>query len=86
MGGYTAFRPIDEYPEPKKLKEMSGIGVGYTAIAAASQVVAGTNYAILAEAKGIYPDAEPYNAIVTLYCDLQGRYHVTGIDQVDILE
>jgi hypothetical protein len=87
-GGYTAFLPVDESPLPAAvLQEKIGaiIGVGYTPLAIASQVVAGVNYAIFAEAKVAYPEAVPYNVIITLLRDLKDAYHLTHIECVEII-
>jgi hypothetical protein len=67
------------------LKEKLDVGVEYTALAVASQLVAGINYAVFTEAKVIYPEAIPYNVIVTLYRDLEGIYHLIHIEQMQIL-
>lgn len=41
------------------------VGVGYKAVAyVGSQVVRGTNHYFVCEARGIYPDAKPYAALV----------------------
>lgn len=84
-GGYTAFGTLDDSPIPAILQEKVGVGVDYTALAVASQVVAGVNYAIFAKAKIVYPDVTPYNVIITLYKDLKGEYSLTHIERVEIL-
>ncbi|MDR0711667.1 MAG: hypothetical protein LBF67_04925 [Prevotellaceae bacterium] len=84
-GGYTAFLPIDDSPIPAILLEKVGAGVSYTPLAIASQVVAGVNYAIFAEAKIVYPEAVPYNVILTLFRDLEGAYYLTHIERVEII-
>lgn len=55
-------------------KAMEGLtGVDYTPLALlGTQVVAGTNYAIICEATVVYPDAEPYYAIVYVSENLDG--------------
>jgi hypothetical protein len=83
--GYTVFGLRDNSPIPAILQEKAGLGVGYTVLAIASQVVAGVNYAIFAEAQTVYPEAIPYNVIVTLYKDLEGAYFLTHIERVQIL-
>jgi hypothetical protein len=86
FGGYTAFYGLsDDSPIPAILREKTGLGVGYTALAVASQVVNGVNYAIFAKAQVVYPDAIPYNAIVTLYKTTEGAYSLTAIERVQIL-
>lgn len=55
-------------------------GVDYIPFALlGTQTVAGTNYAVLCEATVVYPDAEPYYAIVYLYEDLGGNSELTDI-------
>ena len=53
------------------------VGVDYVPVALLStQTVAGTNYRILCEATVVYPGAEPYYAVMTVYRGLDGS---TGI-------
>ena len=62
-------------------KAMEGfVGVDYQPVELlGTQVVAGTNYKILCDAKGVYPGAEPYQAIVTVYQDLDGNAKILEI-------
>lgn len=60
------------------------VGVDYQPIALlASQVVAGTNYAILCQATVVYPDAEPYYAIVYVSADLNGQAEIMEIENLE---
>lgn len=60
------------------------VGVSYQPIALlASQVVAGTNYAILCQATVVYPDAEPYYAIVYISADLEGQAEIMEIENLE---
>lgn len=60
------------------------VGVDYQPIALlASQVVAGTNYAILCQATVVYPDAEPYYAIVYVSADLEGQAEIMEITNLE---
>ena len=60
------------------------VGVDYVPVAyLGSQVVAGTNHAILCQATVVVPDAEPFYAIVYLYEDLQGNDSVLDIEEFD---
>ena len=43
-----------------------------------TQVVAGTNYSILARGTAVVPDAEPVYEIVVVYEDLEGNAEITG--------
>jgi hypothetical protein len=87
LGGYTVFRPAfgSDNLIPEIFRKKAGIGVGYTALAIASQVVAGINYAIFAEAQIPSLEAAPYNVIATLFHDLEGEFHLTHIERVQIL-
>ena len=61
------------------------VGVEYTPVAyLGSQVVAGTNYAILCQGRAVVPDAEPYWVILYLYQDLEGKVSVLGIVNLDL--
>ena len=44
-----------------------------------TQVVAGMNYCFLCKATVVYPGAEPYDALVYIYADLQGNAEITDI-------
>ncbi len=60
------------------------LGVGYTPVAfLGSQVVAGTNYAFLCQARVVYPDAKPTFVVVFLYKDLSGNVSVLSIADFD---
>lgn len=55
------------------------VGVSYQPIAAlGTQVVAGTNYAILCRATPAYPDAKPEVVIMYIYESLDGNAEITG--------
>ena len=53
------------------------VGVDYEPVALLStQTVAGTNYRILCEATVVYPGAEPYYAVMTVYRGLDGSANI----------
>ena len=55
-------------------------GVDYVPLALlGTQIVSGTNYAVLCEATVVYPGAEPYYAIIYLNEDLNGNSELTDI-------
>ena len=55
-------------------------GVGYEPIAyLGSQIVAGTNHAFFCKAQVVYPNAQPYFAIVFIYEDLEGNAEIQDI-------
>lgn len=56
------------------------VGVGYEPIAyLGSQIVAGTNHAFFCKAQVVYPNAQPYFAIVFIYEDLEGNAGIKDI-------
>lgn len=60
------------------------MGVNYIPVAyLGSQVVAGTNHCILAQAAVVYPDAKPYYALIFLYEDLSGNVKIMNIADFD---
>lgn len=83
LGGWTASESTRMSEELTAAfgKAMEGLtGVGYEPVAClAQQVVSGTNYAILCKAQVVYPDAQPYYALVYLYQDLQGNAELLKI-------
>lgn len=84
LGGYTAFRKIEEKEKALFEKTMNLKGVSYIPLAVATQVVSGTNYRFLCEAKVVIPDPVPHNALVTVYTPLQGESVITEIKNVVI--
>ena len=48
-----------------------------------TQVVAGTNYAVLCRTQAVTPDAVPQAQIVFVYADLQGNAEITNIVTLD---
>jgi len=84
LGGYTAFRKIDEKEKALFAKTMNLKGVDYVPLAVATQLVSGTNYRFLCEAKVVIPEPVPYNALVTIYAPLQGEAVITEIKNVII--
>ena len=56
------------------------VGVGYEPLALlAEQLVAGMNRCVLCRAQAVYPDAQPYYALVFVYEDLSGKAEITRI-------
>ena len=61
------------------------VGANYVPVAyLGSQVVAGTNHAILCQVTAVVPDAEPYFVIVYLYEDLEGNVTIMNVADFDI--
>jgi len=67
-------------------KALEGLtGVGYTPVALlGTQLVSGTNYSFLCEAAVVYPDAQPYYALVYVYENLEGDAEVLNIVPLNI--
>ena len=88
VGGWTLTEDAALTEEAKDAfdKAMEGlVGVNYTPLALlGTQLVSGTNYSILCEATVVYPDAQPYYALVTVYRDLQGKAEVRNIVALDL--
>lgn len=58
------------------------IGVNYTPLAVATQVVSGINYRFFCNAQVVYPEA-PNDAVITqIYKPLNGDPHITSITKV----
>ena len=62
-------------------KAMDGfVGVNYEPLAClATQLVSGTNYAVFCRAQVVYPNAQPYYALVYVYENLQGNAEIRNI-------
>ena len=61
------------------------VGVSYQTVALlGTQLVSGTNYSFLCEAAVVYPDAQPYYAVVTVYENLQGEAEIRNIVTLDL--
>lgn len=84
LGGYTAFRQIEEKENALFAKVLNLVGVEYTPLAVATQLVSGTNYRFLCEAKAVIPEPVTYNALVTIHSPLNGDPVITEIKRVVI--
>lgn len=84
LGGYTAFRKIEEKENALFAKTLNLLGVEYTPLAVATQLVSGTNYRFLCEAKAVIPEPVAYNALVTIHSPLNGDPVITEIKRVVI--
>jgi hypothetical protein len=86
-GWYTGADPdiTDEIKQLVATGLEEFVGVEYTPVTyLGSQVVAGTNYAILCQGRAVVPDAEPYWVILYLYQDLEGKVSVLGVVNLDL--
>lgn len=88
VGGWTISEDAALTDEARAAfeKAMEGFtGVGYEPVALiGTQVVSGTNYCILCEARVIVPDAAPYYALVYVYADLKGGAEILNIAALDL--
>ena len=82
-GGWQASESPEITSELRSVfdKALDGfVGVGYEPIAyLGSQIVAGTNHAFFCKAQVVYPNAQPYFAIVFIYEDLEGNAEIQDI-------
>ena len=88
VGGWTLTETV-EMPEEAKTafdRALEGlVGVNYTPVALlGSQTVSGRNYCFLCEAAVVYPDAQPYYAVVTVYQNLEGKAEIRNIVALDL--
>lgn len=88
LGGWT-IAASSELTEETRLLFEKGVadllGVTYTPVALlGTQLVAGTNYCFLCQATVVYPDAQPYYALVYLCEGLEGQVSVLQIDVLNI--
>jgi hypothetical protein len=58
------------------------LGVDYTPLAVATQVVSGTNYRFFCNMKAVYPNALNEAAILQIYKPTDGSVHITAITKV----
>lgn len=83
MGGWSEYKPLTE--EAKKVFEdvlNNFVGVDYSPLLVATQVVAGENMNFFCNAKAVYPSAPNKGAIVSIYKPLDGEAHITEIKEV----
>jgi len=80
-GGYTEDRAVTAEDMAVFEEALDGfVGVGYVPALVATQVVAGTNYRFTAEALGVYPGAEPYQAYVFIFKPLEGPAELVKVE------
>ena len=79
-GGWTPFGPVTPEEQQVFNTAIQGlVGVGYKTELVSTQVVNGTNYRFLCQATPVYPGAQSYPAVVSIYQPLNGQPHVTSI-------
>ena len=81
-GGWTPFSTTISKEAMDIFNKTKPVGVHYTPLAVATQVVSGTNYRFFCNAQVVYPDA-PNDAVITqIYQPLNGEAHITSITKV----
>lgn len=88
LNGYLVEGMLPENAEKAFEKVMDGlVGVNYLQLALlGTQVVAGTNYAILAERSVVSPDATPSFCVMFIYEDLQGNATLNSVYPLDLAD
>jgi hypothetical protein len=84
-GGWTSFncQITKEASQVFEAAFKSFVGISYSPVAFATQVVSGTNYSFFCNAKAGYPNAPNQAAIVDIYQPLDGPVHITGIRMIN---
>lgn len=92
-GGYTVKSEVEAVELPEDVKAAFDLalegytGVGLTPIAyLGSQVVAGTNYAILCLGKVMNPTAKPTLKVAVVYKDLEGNASMLRVNDFKLLD
>ena len=82
-GGYGPFAPVDANTKAVFEQAMSGIlGVGYTPLIVSTQVVAGTNYLFMCNAKVVAPGTTAFPVEVIIFQPLNGKPHLVSVKRV----
>lgn len=90
-GGWTANSTFEKISIPEDAQKALALateeltGATYEAVAyLGSQVVAGTNYALLCNITPVVPDAKGTLNVVTIYKDLDGKASIKDTKEIDI--
>lgn len=81
VGGWSTFSCdlTKEASEVVKTALKDLIGVSYSPVAFANQVVSGTNYSFFCNAKAVYPNAPNQAVMIDIYQPLEGPPHIKEI-------
>ncbi|MDO7976991.1 hypothetical protein [Oceanotoga teriensis] len=81
VGGWSEFKTdiSDEEMSVFSQSMEHFVGVKYTPIAVATQVVSGMNYCYFCNAKAAYPNSPNEAAMVEIYKPIKGDAHITQI-------
>jgi hypothetical protein len=84
LGGWTTYSCQITEDASKIFEEafQGFVGVSYTPVAFATQLVSGTNYSFFCNAKAVYPNAPNQAAMVDIYQPLEGLPHITEITPI----
>ena len=83
-GGWSTFS-CDISPEAMKAFEKALediIGVDYTPVAVATQIVAGTNYAFFCNGQVVAPDTPNEAFLIRIFVSLSGEAELVNIEKV----
>lgn len=80
-GAWTSFRTEISKEEIEIFKKVTDslLGVKYSPVAVASQLVSGTNYRFFCNAKAVYPNAINDAAMVVIYKPSEGDPYICSI-------
>jgi hypothetical protein len=84
LGGWTEWNFTPGHQDIAAFKEATQgyVGVGYTLVASASQVVNGTNYAFLCEARSVTLNQRVYLVVINAFQPIGGKPTITDIKKV----
>ncbi|EJL6793309.1 hypothetical protein [Vibrio alginolyticus] len=83
-GGWSPFHELTAENKEVFAKGIEGfVGVKYSPLVVATQVVAGQNYAFFCNAEVVHPGAQPYPAMVHMFSDLEGKVGITHIERLN---
>ena len=84
-GGWSAWHsPVSEEAKTVLGEALAGwVGAKFEPLAFATQLVSGTNYAYLALATPVVPNAKAHPVSITVYKPLQGKAHITQIKDIN---
>lgn len=84
VGGWTPFSCNITKEASEVFEEVfkGFVGVSYSPVAFATQVVSGINYSFFCNAEPVYPNALNQAAIVNIYKPIHGSAHITEIRMI----
>ncbi|MFN4904990.1 MAG: hypothetical protein ACK6AO_19450 [Planctomycetota bacterium] len=84
-GGWTQYKTsISSDAQAAFDEALKGlVGVHYSPIAVAEQIVAGKNYRFFCNANAVVPNSPNYAAIISIYKPLSGPATISGIQSLD---